>query len=897
MQKFKSVRTNIRTFLLWPAISVFFGIALWGVTLTKLAHDKAEVKERAFQNAKSRASSYTEQIARTIERIDQTTRLVEYEWEKSGGNVRLDEYHARGVFPSDLFQVSAADSNGDVVTSTFDISKSLNFANRDWFQFHQSDRSQELLVQGRETGPRTGRPIIRFSRRLDAMDDGSFAGAIWVTVEPDFLTTFYEDRALAKGEFISLRVQGGPVLATKVGGAERSVTIFYRQNPTFSAPEGIIEESGEKFVDSQPRIVAWKNLYPYPLVAMSALTEKEVYASYLAAADDARKLAIAASILLLVLAVMGTYYSARLASRNQQDAEIRSIFRLAVDGAREGFYMVRPVYDKSDRLIDFQIADCNERGAALMGRAKEKLIGKRYSELYSKRHFKQKFDFFRHGLEAGFYEDEMRVPSASLLQAEWVYRRVVRSGSGLAMTIRDISETKAHERALVTIANADGLTGLPNRHWLNSYLPSAIEHAKNYHTKMAVLFIDLDNFKNINDTLGHAAGDELLKAAAKRLRALVRETDHVVRLGGDEFTIILEQVQKMEDVSHVTEHVIQSLLKPYTLDGASGNHIHASIGISLFPQDGTDGETLLKHADIAMYSAKAAGKGRYHFYQSHLSDHLILRVNKEEALRRAIERDEFILHYQPRVDTFTGKLCSMEALIRWMHPERGLVPPIEFIQVAEDTGLILKIGEQVIVKVCAQMAIWKAQGQALVPVSINVSALQFNEGKVKDILVSCMMRYDIDPALIGIELTESCMVAENTALPEQLNAIRDLGVKLLVDDFGTGYSSLSQLQRLDVDILKVDRAFTLQLSESAEGKAFFKAIVSMAEALDMCIVAEGVETAEQLHILQALSCSEVQGYFISEPLPAEDVPRILQKRFLFPPSATAIQSSLSRISS
>jgi EAL domain-containing protein (putative c-di-GMP-specific phosphodiesterase class I) len=238
----------------------------------------------------------------------------------------------------------------------------------------------------------------------------------------------------------------------------------------------------------------------------------------------------------------------------------------------------------------------------------------------------------------------------------------------------------------------------------------------------------------------------------------------------------------------------------------------------------------------------------------------------------------------------------MEALIRWMHPERGLIPPIEFIQVAEDTGLILKMGEQVIAKACAQLAIWKAAGQPLVPISINVSALQFNDGRVKETLASYMKQYNIDPALIGVELTESCMIADNTAVPEQLNAIRGLGVKLLVDDFGTGYSSLSQLQRLDVDILKVDRAFTHQLCESDGGKAFFKAIVSMAEALDICIVAEGVETVEQLRILQALSCSEVQGYFVSEPVPAEDVPALMHKRFLFPHSATANQASLSRIS-
>jgi diguanylate cyclase (GGDEF)-like protein len=895
MQKAEFFRNNIKALLIWPAIAVLLGIVLWGFTLSRLNHEEAVVRENAYQTAKLRTSAYAEQVTRTIERIDQAIMLVKYEWQKTGGAVRLEEYYANGVFPTDLFHVSVANRNGDVVTSTLSLPAPLNFADRDWFQLQKSGRAQGLVVQEREVGPRTGRTIIRFSRRMETAD-GAFAGVAWVTVEPPFLTTLYEGRQLGKGEFISLRLQNGPVLATKAGGEAGPATIFYKQNPVFVESEGIIKEPGQKFRDNESRIVAWKKLDPYPLVVLSALTDKEVFASYRVTAEDARNFAVTGSLLLLALAMVGTYYSARLAWRNQQDAETKSIFRLAVDGAREGFYMVRPLLDKSDRLIDFQIADCNERGAALMDSTKEQLVNKKYSELYSGEHFKQKFDFFKHGLEAGFYEDEIRNPSSSLFKAAWVHRRLVRSGAGLAMTIRDISETKAHEQALIAIANADALTGLPNRHWLNGYLPSAIEHAKNYHIGLAILFIDLDNFKNINDTLGHAAGDELLKAAAKRLKSLVRAGDHVVRLGGDEFTIVLEQVQKLEDVSHVADLVIQSLSKPFTLDKASGNHVHASIGISLFPQDGDNAQTLLKHADIAMYAAKASGKGRYHFYQSHLSDHIILRVNKEEALRRAIERDEFVLHYQPRVDTFTGRLCSMEALIRWMHPERGLVPPVEFIEVAEDTGLILKIGEQVIAKACAQLAVWKAQGQPLVPISINVSALQFNEGRVKEILASYMKRHNIDPALIGIELTESCMVADSTAVPEQLNAIRALGVKLLVDDFGTGYSSLSQLQRLDVDILKVDRAFTRQLNESDEGKAFFKAIVSMADALGICIVAEGVETAEQLRILQALSCSEIQGYLVSEPVPAADVPALMHKRFLFPHAATANHAPLSRIS-
>jgi EAL domain-containing protein (putative c-di-GMP-specific phosphodiesterase class I) len=323
--------------------------------------------------------------------------------------------------------------------------------------------------------------------------------------------------------------------------------------------------------------------------------------------------------------------------------------------------------------------------------------------------------------------------------------------------------------------------------------------------------------------------------------------------------------------------------------GTGGNHVNASIGVSMFPQDGKDSETLIKHADVAMYAAKAAGKGWYQFYQAHLSDSLILKLNKEAALRKAIECDEFVLHYQPRVSTYTGTLSSIEALVRWNHLERGLIMPLEFIDTAEDTGLILRLGEIVIEKACAQLAQWQLQHLAVVPISINVSGLQIKEGKVSALLAQGMERHRIDPSLIEIELTESTMIGNEKAVSDELQAIRSLGVKLLIDDFGTGHSSLAQLQRLDVDILKVDRAFTKSLDDGAEGEALFKAIVSMAGALDMGVVAEGVETTEQLRVLQSLSCDEIQGHLVSKPLPANEMASLMLKRIFFSPASPPSQ--------
>jgi len=450
------------------------------------------------------------------------------------------------------------------------------------------------------------------------------------------------------------------------------------------------------------------------------------------------------------------------------------------------------------------------------------------------------------------------------------------------VTLRDISDMKAHEEEMVRLANADPVTFLPNRHWLMSALPAALERARAGHGLLAVLFVDLDDFKNLNDTLGHATGDELLRAAALRFKDLVYPGDSIVRLGGDEFTIVLESARTEDEVRAVAERILAALRDPVVMADGSRHAVQASIGISLFPRDGDDGANLLKHADIAMYAAKAAGKGTYHFFQASLSERLVTRLTRLAELRHAIEADQLELYYQPRVCGDSGEMSSMEALVRWRHPLRGLIPPDDFIPLAEEHGLIVALGELVIAKACAQLAEWRAENLPVMPLSINVSARQIDKGCVSAFLAACMAKHGIDITQIEVEITESGTVGKEPAACAELAAVRALGVKLYVDDFGTGYSSLSQLKELDMDGLKVDQSFTARLANGPEDLAFFTAIVSMAHAIGMRVVAEGVETAEQLRILQELRCDEVQGYYVSAPVAAADAALLMQKRFLFP---------------
>ena len=431
----------------------------------------------------------------------------------------------------------------------------------------------------------------------------------------------------------------------------------------------------------------------------------------------------------------------------------------------------------------------------------------------------------------------------------------------------DITDRKASEKQIEFLAYRDVLTGLPNRLLLQDRFEQAMGHAERAESKMALLFLDLDNFKTINDSLGHAVGDLLLKEIAARLGECVRDTDTISRQGGDEFLIVLSDLRGRDAITPVLLKIRERLQAPFELDGHELS-TSVSMGVAIYPDDGRDFDTLLKKADTAMYRAKDAGRNSYRFFDAQMNIEAVEHLSLKSGLSKAVARGEFVLHYQPQIDLTTGAVVAVEALIRWNHPELGMLAPARFIPVAEDSGLIVPIGEWVIREACRQAVAWQAAGLPPLVMAVNLSAVQCKRGDVEQSVLQALKETGFDPHFLELELTESILLQNTEQVLASVQRLKLLGVKLSIDDFGTGYSSLSYLKRFDVDKLKIDQSFIRDLGTDPDDAAIILAIIQMARSLNLKTVAEGVETAEMVARLRQFKCDEAQGYYFARPMPA-----------------------------
>ena len=525
--------------------------------------------------------------------------------------------------------------------------------------------------------------------------------------------------------------------------------------------------------------------------------------------------------------------------------------------------------------IENNIIQINKAFSEITGYSPEEVIGKNPRILKSGRHDQ---DFYRIMWEiliaTGSWQGEiMDRRKSGEVYPKWLSITVVRNEKGdisnYIALFSDITERKASYERIQHLAHFDALTNLPNRALLNDHLDLAIAVANRSQTQLAIIFLDLDRFKVVNDSLGHHAGDLLLQVVSERLKNCVREIDTVARLGGDEFVILLGSIRDPSDAARVAQKVVETIAIPFMLDGNEVN-IGTSIGIGIYPENGLDRPTLLKNADAAMYHAKENGRNNFQFFSSVMNDKAFERLALENDLRRALKGEEFFLHYQPQIDVQTGKIVGAEALIRWQHPERGLVPPFNFISLAEKCGLIIPIGEWVLKTACAQNIAWQKEGLPPILTAVNISAQQFKQKNFKESIMQILGDTGLAPHLLELEITESAFMENAESMLESLHSLKEIGLHLSIDDFGTGYSSLSYLKHFPIDKLKIDRSFVMDITDDSRNNAIIETIIHLGHNLKLKVIAEGVETAEQLATLRKLQCDEIQGYYFSRPLSHHD---------------------------
>jgi diguanylate cyclase (GGDEF)-like protein len=862
-----SVRRTFRRTVLAAGVLIAAGVLAIVGSIWQSRNDALEDAERAAANIASvvaeQVSNSAQAVDLVLEEVKAEARRLSLETPSSFSSV-ANTKEMFEFLKARLERLPQADAIIIIDSSGKGVSSSRQFpppptdsTNREYFAFHKEHGGSTLVISPVNSLV-TGRWMAYFSRRLET-SNGEFLGVVIIPVRPDTLMQVSQTASSMNGQSFMLLRTDGTILTRFPDQIERTGVKL----PTASAWYKAVEQGGGFFrspgiFDETARLIAVRRVGKYPFVVNVASSEA-------AALETWRRHSIETSlgatfaclcVAALTFALVAQFNRLRLANGR---------FDAALNNTSHGIAM----YDADGRL-----AIWNERWCQMYNFTSEQArVGATLPEMKAAM---LQNGFFWGGNPKVFSKKTIGYGETTIVELNdgrvvSITRNEMSEG-GWVVTHADVTERTTAAARITHLALHDSLTDLSNRVHFHEKLEEAQSRATKNNDMLAVLFMDLDRFKAVNDTLGHPIGDLLLCKFGERLRKCARSNDTIARLGGDEFALILESVDQRCDVARLAERILNEVARPFEIEGHM-IQVSTSIGIAMGPSDGASADSLLKHADLALYRAKSDGRAGYCFFEPSMSAEAQRRHSLEMELHRAVQREEFELHYQPVVDLANGHILGFEALVRWRHPTKGLIAPSEFISLAEDTGIIVQLGDWVLRRACADAAQWPPD----IGVAVNLSAVQIKSCGIVQSVLAALQATGVNPRRLELEITESVLLNDTEANIAVLRELRAAGIKTSMDDFGTGYSSLGYLRRFPFDKVKIDKSFVQEVCELRGGQAVVRAVIEISESVGMTTIAEGVETEEQLEMLRTLGCTAAQGYLFSVPQPATEIPGMLRE--------------------
>lgn len=895
----------LETHIALPVFALLLVAAMWALTLRLIDSERDATAVAAHSATQERLDTYEAQMARSLNGIDQTLKVLKYAVEMKGTQGAIPALREQGLLPPGLvFVVAVADRGGRIVASNPDdgaAGDGLDVSNAAYFLYHRDNDEGEPFVSATVADAAKAEPHLHFTRRIND-DAGRFAGIAIVEVDPAYFTSAYEHGRDGERGMLGLAGLDGVMRALRIGD---SISWGQRIELGHGAPGAahgsIALRQGTP--DGVVRYTGVQRLHGFPLAIVVGLAQDEQFAPFEATRRTWLLVAGGASALLVVVVALISVWSWQLAKARRRARRAQETYAAASEGSLDAFCVMRTVRDARGQVADFEIEATNTAAEAIFGMSSEALRGQRLCVLLPYYRENGIFDDMALVVTTGQAREGEWLAASVAARGRWLQRQVVPVEDGIVGIVRDITERKLAEERIFHMAHHDELTGLPNRNLMHDRIDQAIRNAARAGSGVALAFVDLDGFKLVNDGLGHKAGDELLKVVSKRMGACLRRNDTLARFGGDEFVILLpDQGQDPLALTPLLEKIRVAVTEPVQVAGQAVQ-VSCSMGVVMYPRDGADASALLMNADAAMYRAKDLGSNNFQFYAREMNasveEKLVLLDGLRHAVQETIEGDgegagkpggnRFHLLYQPKVDLKSGRIFGVEALIRWHHPEHGVVSPQRFIGLAEESGLIVQIGEWVVRTACRQAQIWRACGLPPITVSVNVSARQFEESRLVERVAAALQDSSLPPELLELEVTESLIMRDLQKAVDKMRELKAMGVSLSVDDFGTGYSSLSALKSFPISRLKIDKSFVSELAENPDDQAIAMAVISLGHKLNLKVIAEGVETEQQCAFLRENECDEMQGYLFSKPVTAGEIEDMLEQYVAQPGACARLQ--------